>query len=493
MISFTNSVKNEYKDFNREIKVYGILYLATKRIVNNEYVLDYTAFPLTEENNAKILSFTINEKADVYYTSVPYNTMTIEVDNETGYFTDYDNDSILDQLNEDCYVELYMNINNGDNYLIMTMNFDKISYSDYEKAKLNFFSNLARLENQTLKDKNREFNDWLVSFSPFVRWLNDNYNITLTSDHPDLENDVNFAIDTDFESSSVKDLILSNITFELGQLNKQGVLLTNNYKNELSFKAISNVVNETITGDLQLEKPIIKKEDTYKGVKYNWYRNSYQFEATSETYTKSFQGTLQSNQDRIIIADYDYKLSDITTSDITSSNNVNVVVETMAGYDTAMTLTITGTIGDTYELTINKSNMNKRKRTDLVTWPLGDTTDTSKILEVRDEAPIKSSMYVFLYIKKPIISNAEIRIMGLPYLEIGDTINIELENGTRKIFITEIKTEYNNGLLQTIKGYELDWTHQVTGHYAGMYDDLNDWDTFYPSNDLYPSNTLYPR
>ena len=191
-----------------------------------------------------------------------------------------------------------------------------------------------------------------------------------------------------------------------------------------------------------------------------------------------------------MIVDYDYKLSDITTSDITSTNNVNVVVETMnSEYSNVMTLTITGTIGDTYELTINKSNMNKRKRTDIVTWPFGDTTDTSKILEITDEAPIESSMYVFLYKKKPIISNAEIRIMGLPYLEIGDTINIELENGTRKIFITEIKTEYNNGLLQTIKGYEFDWTHQADY----PYNDLNDWDTFYPSNDLYPSNTLYPR
>ena len=98
MINIPAEVKGYYKDFNREIKVYGNLYLATRTIENGEYVTSYTNFPLTETNGAEILSFTINEKADIYYSSVPGNSLTIELNNEQGYFTDYYQNNILDYL-----------------------------------------------------------------------------------------------------------------------------------------------------------------------------------------------------------------------------------------------------------------------------------------------------------------------------------------------------------------------------------------------------------
>lgn len=585
MINIPNSVKNEYKDFNREIKVYGILYIATKRISKNlfdyrkttpgwinknnviqqsglttycysdyckvepnttyslnlynktglqdgalleynnsksflslytletytpmvfttsantyyirftcrqdsqskvqlekgfmpsnyeeygTYVIDYNDFDLTEENESEILSFNINEKADVYYTSVPYNTMTIEVNNERGYFTDYDPDSIIDKLNEDCYVDLYMQINNGNYYKIMTMNFDKIKYSDYEKAKLSFYSNIAILEKLELRDKYEELRNGIAFFSEFKSLIENNYNINIFCDHPD--KDVQSFICTDKNCNSLRDFIITNATFEFGEIYGAGILLTNDFENNLSFKAISNIVNDTISTDLQLEKPSIRKENTYQGVKYNWHSiNNY--EQTGETYIRTIHKTLMSSRDVIVIEDKNYRLSDITINDITSSSNVSVSLGQIASYikDT-ISLVVSGNIGEEYDITISKSNIYRNVPNDFVIWPLGNTSETSKILEIQDNSSVQNGMNVFLFVKKPMKSYVEIRIMGLPYLEIGDTLLIELENRSVKIFIIEIDTTYNNGLLQTIKGYELDWTHQSR---AGYYDDLNDWD-----------------
>lgn len=490
MISIPESVKNEYKDFNREIKVYANLYLATKTIANNEYVINYTTFPLTEENHAKILSFNINEKADIYYTSLPYNTMTIEVDNEQGYFTDYDEDSIIEQLNEDCYIDLYMQINNGTYYKIMTMNFDKISFSDYERAKLSFYSNLAIIEKLELKDKNEQLQNGITFFSEFKSLIEDNYNINVFCDHPD--KDVQGVICTDDNCKSLRDFIITNATFEFGEIYGAGIILTNNYNNDLSFKAISNEVNETINSDLQLEKPVIKKENTYQGVNYNWHEEN-NYEQTNETYTKSLRRTLNSSKDVFIIQDDTYRLSDITINDITSSSNVTVSLGQVVWYKkNILSLVVRGNVGDNYEITINKANIYKNTPSDFVTWSLGNTNDKSKILEIEDISSVESSMYVFLYIKKPMKSNVEIKIMGLPYLEIGDTIYVVQDNRYVKIFITEINTNYGDGLIQTIKGYELDWAHKVTGTYEVSYGDLNTWEGLLPNDDLYPRNDLYP-
>ena len=66
--------------------------------------------------------------------------------------------------------------------------------------------------------------------------------------------------------------------------------------------------------------------------------------------------------------------------------------------------------------------------------------------------------------------------MGLPYLELGDCISIELENNEKKIInITETLISYDGGLTQTIKGY------------------TTDYNALFPSDTLYPSDNLYPN
>lgn len=490
MINLPQSEKNKYKDFNREIKAYGVLYLATKTINNGEYVINYTPFYLNEENGAKILSFNINEKTDIYYTSLPYNTMTLEVDNEQGYFTDYDENSIIEQLNQDCYLDLYMNIDNGTYYKIMTMNFDKISFSDYERAKLSFYSCLGLIEKFELQDKYNDFGSWVANYSDLKNYIERNYNLTVWSDHPNFtQDDTHLTVKENLKS--LRDFLITTATFEVGEIFKQGVLLTNNYNNDISFKAITNYVSEIIETDLQLANAIIKKENTYKGANYTYYQETWQFESSSETYTKILRRTLQSTRDTIIVYDDNYKLSDITINDITSSSNVTVSLAEMdVRYTGALTLIIQGNIGDSYDISINKQNIPKRIKEKLVTWSLGETTDVSKILEIQEGSTVNPSMYVFLFRKKPIKSYVEINIMGLPYLEIGDTLKLRLDNRNVAFVITEINTNYNDGLIQTIKGYELDWLHKEE---SLAYSDLNNWGLLFPSNETYPSENLYPN
>lgn len=486
MISLPESVKNEYKDFNREIQVFANLYLATKTIVNNEYVINYTTFPLTEENNSKILNFKINEKADIYYTSLPYNTMTIEVDNEQGYFTDYNENSIIEQLNEDCYIDLFMKINDGNYYKIMTMNFDKISYSDYIKARLSFFSSIGYIQNLQFKDKNNMFDNFMITTNELAQYMMDNYNITLRFTHTNYYGTISLSLNT---YDDLRTFLINCAT--MGEPDGTSVIFTNYYNNDIIFKKISQYIDETITSDMQLEKTILKKEDTYKVLNYNYYEATIS-EDTTETYTRTIQNTLQSGRETIVIVDKNYCINTITQSDITSSSNISVIVESSL-IKHLLILTIIGNIGDNYTIQINKANIKRIKGSNEITYIAGDKQSKSKELVVNNGSCVYVRPYYFLFIKKPVKSYVEISMMGLPYLEIGDTILVELENRKVKIIIIEIDTSYNDGLIQTIKGYELDWTHKVPDTYSSYFHDLDDWGLLYPNDDLYPSNDLYPN
>ena len=428
-------------------------------------------FKLTSENNCKILSFNINQKTDPYYTSTPYNTMTIEVDNEKGYFTITDEDNILNYLNKDSYVDLFININDGPYYKIMTMNFDKLSFNDYKTAKLSFYSSLANMNDAIIKDKNLQLNN-LVNYYPVQSYLYDNYNLNLLSDH-------SYFDSNRIVISKFKDLktIITCVASRAGYDGTE-TYLTTNYNNIIFLKKISNDVEETISSNLQLEKPIIKNDNIYKNIKYNYYRynNETPYEGSPMTYSKNFQYTLKAKREVIIIVENDYEISGITMSDVTVTGNVTVTKnETQTPYQNYLSFTIEGNIGEEYTIAINKENVNKFNAGDLLT----DTRRTNpnneeKTLILNPDATnwMVGRQYYFLFMKKPLLYKIEAKIMGLPYLEVGDTIQLNFENKNEKISITEINTNYGDGLIQTIKGNRYDWTHKAT---ASFVNDLDNW------------------
>ena len=80
-----------------------------------------------------------------------------------------------------------------------------------------------------------------------------------------------------------------------------------------------------------------------------------------------------------------------------------------------------------------------------------------------------------ILLERQIKSNIEVRAMGLPYLEVGDTIEVETELAKILMTISELDINFDGGLTETIRGYELGW------------------DALFPADDLYPSNDLYPN
>jgi len=432
------------------------------------YAYDYTEFPLTEENEAKILSFNIDEKCDVYYTSLPYNTMTIEVDNEKGYFTDYDPDSIVNKLNTDCYVRLYIKINNDNYYEIMRMNFDKISYSDYEKARLSFSSSIAKLKNLPLRDRREE--DFTTSSWSRTRirlWLMQNYNISFSYD-----NNVTTLNSTREKASSVENILLLSGTY-YGTL-QNAVITTNDTQNNIRLKKWKSTADDTITKDYELEKPIVKRENSYDGVKHT-YKHNPTFQQSNETYTRVINGTLTTINEALVVYDNNYKLSTITSSDVTITGNPTLEVSTYLANAFIVILKLTGNIGDEYTITINKDNIYKKISDTLTTRYLGNTNENAKILTINEEAPLDFTYYNLILNEKKIKSYIEAQIIGLPYLELGDAVEIETDNANVLTTISEIEMNFDGGLTMTIKGYELGW------------------DALFPSDTLYPSDDLYPN
>lgn len=470
MITIPETTKEMYKEYDRQLSVYGVLYLANKEIVNNEVVISYTPFNLTEENECKILSFNINEKTDVYYTSLPYNTMIIEVDNEKGYFTDYDPDSIVNRLNTECYVDLFIKINEDDYYKIMTMKFDKISSSDYEKAKLSFKSNISLLKTLPLRDKyNNLFIQRDVYKNTLINYMKDNYNIDLICDNT---NNVVIADIVEQNTNSVENLLLQAGT-RYGDLSN-AVLTLNDSQDRIVQRTWKAEEQDLITRDLQLEKAIIKREDNYRGV-HRKYSNVRQWDFNStETFNLTINGKLNSSSDTIVLRNNLYKINDITASDITSTGLTSLTVNQNGPYE-ILIININGNIGSNYEIVINKSNIVKKTSDSYVEEDIGNIDDTTKVLNITENAPLLSNYYNLILLERQIKSNIEVRAMGLPYLEVGDTIEVETELAKILMTISELDMNYDGGLTMTVKGYELGW------------------DALFPADDLYPSNNLYPN
>ena len=434
-----------------------------------KYIYDYATFPLTEENNAKILSFNINEKCDVYYTSLPYNTMTIEVDNEKGYFTDYDPDSIVNKLNSDCYIDLFIKINDDDYYKIMKMNFDEISYSDYEKAKLSFVSSIARLKNLPLRDRrNEDFTTTSWGRARIKIWLASNYDITYV--YPG--SNISTLNTTSQKITSVENVILYSGTDNSSIEN--AVITTNDTEDRIALRNWKSTADESITKNYELEKPLLKRENTYDGYKntYNW---NGKFAQSSETYTRVINGTLSSVKETLVIRDNNYRLKDLTINDITIMGGPTLEIDTYSSNSYIVILKLSGNLGDEYTITINKENITKKISETLTTNVIGNTSENAKVLVSMENSPLQLNYFNLILNEKKIKSYIEVKMLGLPYLELGDAVEIETDNANVLTTISEIDMDFDGGLTMTIKGYELGW------------------DALFPSDTLYPSDDLYPN
>ena len=448
------------------------MYISEEDIDYEEYgtiINDYTLFPLTEENECKILEFNINEKTDIYYTSLPYNTMTIKVDNEKGYFTDYDVDSIVNKLNTDCYVDLFIKINEDDYYKIMTMKFDKISSSDYEKATLSFKSSISLLKTLPLRDKYISvFNKQNVRKNTLINYLKNNYNLDLISDDPDNS----LMLETYYFNINTIESILLQAGTRKGEL-YNATLTLNDSQDRIVQRTWKNYSQDTILRDYHLEKAIIKREDNYRGI-HRKYVSNMEWEESTDKYDFTINGILNSYSDTLVIRNSNYKLNTITNSDITTQNlsSFNVI---QGEVDDILLLTINGNIGSNYTISISKNNIIKKKNNYYTEENLGNVDDTTKVLNITENAPIFSQYYNLILNDKQVKSNISCKIIGLPYIEIGDTVEIETELAKILMTITEIDMNFDGGLTETIKGYELGW------------------DALFPSDTLYPSDDLYPN
>ena len=424
-------------------------------------------FKLTEENNCKILSFNINEKTDLYFISFPYNEMTIEVDNEQGYFTDYSPNCILPRLNNDCYIDLFMKINNDNYYKIMTMNFNKVVSTNYEKAVLSFTSNIDKLSKQELKDKNYQFfNNYVKSSNDIVDYFLTNYNLLI-------KNTLGGGY---YSYTGVKELqdILLNASYYFAPI-------TTDFNNDIVYKSIAQYelhepTLETISDNLQLDRPAITKTKEYEVV-------SKEYELDNDTEYKDFnlqiQNTLDESTNTIVIRDRYAILSLIEQADITTESDITIVLHKDANSsEHVIVLEISGEVGTSYTININKTNLMytklSEKQTDNIYY--NTSANRNNKLVLNNDFSVNLMYYIAFIDYSPIMSKVEVRCIGLPYLEIGDIIDVENYLTTKEtIAITDLDINYDGGLTMTIKGYSFDWPR------------------LFPSNTLYPSDTLYPN
>lgn len=415
---------------------------------------DNGVFVIGEGGTCEILDFRVDEKTDLYYETMPFSELSIDVDNTEGYFSDFTENSITDKLNKGCYIDFYLNVNNTGWCRAWTMQFDELTITT-DKAKLTFKPYcLTHRDVKMLYDKNSQ----LVSgnnldFPELNDYFEDNYHFSVLTDRD--EEGGAFIPDLG-ELLHVRrpKLDLTRILMEMGtvlDVIQWGQILTISDNKAYKYRRWIGDGVTWITNDVLVEKPLIKKEEIL-GVRhvYDYYRGWLRGEYD---YKKTIKGTLQSSHDNIILYDDDYKLESIATDYQNKITATGCTVVSCQATTNIVNIGIEGTEGTSYTINIDTQ----------LDWKVHEEDKGEKTEDKENEnygfiiftGSIRLGSY-FEYLKQILRKKINMKIKALPYLQVGDVVRLEGEPSGTKIIITSIRTTWSSGFKMEIEGYEVE-------------------------------------
>lgn len=408
-------------------------------------------FIIGDTGEVDILDYRVDETSDLYYERMPFSELNIDVDNLDGYFSDFTENSIVDKLNENCFIDLYLNVNDTGWIKAWTMQYDSLK-ADNQKAKLTFKPYCEKvIKQEQIYDKNKYFllNTPIWDITYFNNYMLDNYQIGIEQD-----NDYSGSIIVNKQGTRTINNMLLEFGSAVASLEK-GQILTIKDNNKLRYRVItSQYANEYLTNDEILEKPLLTKE-TLQGI-VNQFNTIISYSVSSATFEKEIESVFRNNTETLVIYGESFDLSNIQSSSITLTNATLVsYATTLSGgaYGVGshyLVLEIMGNIGDRYTININ-ANLpyveNEDIHKEIYTKDEYVNTDNFIKLDVPDIINTKYWEQLVENLEKKI----ELKIKALPYLEVGDIISVDNE----KFVITELHTTWSDGFKMNVIGYKI--------------------------------------
>lgn len=410
---------------------------------------------LGETPNPQILNFNVDETSDIYYEKMPFSEMCVEVDNTDGYFSDFTENSITSLLNKDCYIDIYLDVNNTDWCKSWTMQFDRLS-ADNESAKLYFkpyVSSVIGLEQ--LYDKNKQFldNTGIWDLEKFNSYMKTNYDVEIEEDET-----YTGRIMVNWAGSKNIDSMLLQFASAVGN-NEKGQILSIKENKKLRYKrfVVNGTTQDDITSDIIIQKPIITKE-TLQGI-VNKFISIKSYTSSPVNWQKQVDGVLKEDTDVLVVYENDYDLSNVSTSDITITGASLVSVShsisggAMGLGSHYLLLEISGNAGERYTININASV----PHTDEISsheeiYAKGSYETTKDFIKLQLDEVINT--YYWEQLLNHLQKKITFQVKALPYLQVGDSITLENEGN---VVITELHTKWNNGFLMDVVAYKVEY------------------------------------
>ena len=500
MISITDNEKEKWKAYERELQVKVVLSYAytTSELTlypkktlypnaslfptrgigllpNDDLFPSDTLFPLenTELTQLELTTKSINllEEIDVKTASIPSNKIEIVVDNEDGKFDEFSENSIINMLNNKTIIDFYVKVSDYNFNLVAHLNYDSVKTNNDKTATLIGYGVFNKLNKIPFR----------ISDDDYVAELDNQGTNTLLS-YLNNSYPINFIVPTDSNNTLTSNINLINgkyetlydVIWQLQTATKNGFWINDRYNN---IKLINRrgAICETITQNMQLEKAKLTKEIDLTCVVATNSINSITTSEETGTFKYDYdsiftntQGTILNPIMSVLVISNEYDLSDINTSDI----NVNCTISLIIKSKRYLYILLNGTIGQNVTLSIEKElyKLNIENK-DVV---IGE--EAENYISISNLDNILSTEYYEDIIKTyPINLHIKTKIMGLPYLELGDVVSIETDYGEKIVNITKLDISHDGGYTMNIEGY------------------TTDYDGLFPSDSLYPDDTLYPN
>jgi len=501
MISITDNEKEKWKAYERELQTKVILsyaYSYSELTVfpkttlfpstslypsrgigltpNDDLFPEDTLFPLENaeltELELTVKSISLLEEIDVKTTSIPSNKLEIRVDNEDGIFDEFSTNSVINKLNDRTTIDFYVKVSDYNFLLLCHVNYDSVKTNDDKTATIIGYGIFNKLNKIPFR----------ISDDDYVAVLNNQGTNTLLA-YLNNSYPVNFIVPTNSDNllTTSIDLIngkyetLYDVIWQLQIATKNGFWI-NDRLNNIKLINRRGAISETITQDMQIEKAKLTKEIDLTCVVANNGINSITTSEDTGTFKYEYSsvftntlGTLFNPLMNLLITSDEYDLSELTTSDIDVTNcNVSTIVKSKR----YIYIILEGTTGQNITLNIEKT-IHKLDKTykDIV---IGEHAEN--YIQINDlDNILKTTYYEDIINTYPINLHIKTKIMGLPYLEIGDVVSIETDYGEKIVNITKLNIGHDGGFVMDIEGY------------------ATDFDGLFPSDILYPLDTLYPN
>ena len=481
MIPITNENKALWKAYERyiQIEVYLSYVIDRQEIgvfpANDLYPAD-DLYPISSEQRVDLPLTIINvdllEEIDVKVASIPTNKLNVKVDNSEGLFDEFSSNSIISYLDEHTKVNVYVKLNedNSTRILLTSLKYDNVNTNDDLTANITCFSSFNLLKKIPFKYVGNHNNTVYSTNNTLKNYLDTSYN-TFNWIIPQSS-----LYNTQLELNNSNYETLYDVIWQL-IVNTNNGFWVNDRNDNIKLVNRRNAICETITKDMQLEKAQLTKEIELTCIKAKNSVTSISKGSETGTFNYEYQGKLVNQYGDnntvlmgILITSDEYYLSDLQTSDITFTN-CNLSEAHIK--NRFIFLLITGTEGSNITITINKT-LNKIDYSKINEYIIGEENDN--YIEVNNVYDITNCDYfndiINIY---PISLKVKTKIIGLPYLELGDVVSIETDYGEKIVNITKMDKNLDGGFTMDIEGYS------------------TDYDGLFPANDLYPSDTLYPN